>query len=68
MKLNASEVQPEEVGLMIVYKVLSTSGVTHYFGVTSGLNKGAVENDYFCSCPGFHYRQTCKHVDSLKEQ
>lgn len=69
MKLNdGNKAVPEEVGLMRVYKTPSSvsTEVNYFFGQALGVGMDQ-PTDYFCSCPGFHFRGTCKHVDSLKE-
>lgn len=64
MKLNnVKQVEPEDIGIMNVFKAPSdTSDTVYYFG-KAYLELGV---DYFCSCPGFKFRETCKHVDPLK--
>ncbi len=65
---------PTEVGTFKVYKMLSVQAtsvpgqdVTYYFGQKTGIGMNQ-DQDFFCSCPGFMYRKTCKHIDSLKTQ
>lgn len=55
VRLCKTMVQPIEV------KVASQSKAETYTVIPS-----TVWNDAICSCPGFHYRGQCKHVDSIE--
>jgi hypothetical protein len=50
-----------------VYEILGSDGTTyHYIFVRYQPPGGVFDASYSCTCPGYKYRQTCKHVVALR--
>jgi hypothetical protein len=46
---------------------INIAGKTGNYTVTYGsMNGGNVQKDYSCTCMGFGFRKTCKHVEEVK--
>lgn len=46
---------------VVVHKVLSSNGKTHY-------NVVQVGSSFKCNCVGFSYRRNCRHCDEIKKK
>jgi len=52
---------PKEDKVLVKFESISSPGTFHYVRQSPG---GTI----YCSCPGFGYRKTCKHVNFIKEK
>jgi hypothetical protein len=51
---------------MLVFGIRSASEIeTEYTVIVS--NQAGGPNEWTCECPGFYYRDTCRHIDIAKD-
>lgn len=51
---------------MLVFEIRSASEIeTEYTVIVS--NQAGSPNEWTCECPGFYYRDTCRHIDACKD-
>jgi hypothetical protein len=49
---------------MLVFSVRSASDVDERYTVTASNHS---PSEWNCECPGYYYRETCRHIDACKD-